>query len=107
MFFSMRSAIRHSTLPRSLADIERQRLAQIGQLCLCQPGKDPGVVHGQLAGLPHEVRQCGGKIHGMLTGARTDFERACAIRERLAQDLQDRAAIALTGLGKRLVHQRT
>ena len=46
-----------------------QRLAQIGQLCLRQPGKDPGVVHGQLAGLPDKVLQARGEIHGVLAGA--------------------------------------
>jgi hypothetical protein len=44
------------------------------------------------------MRKIRGEVHGMLPGARADFESSAGLREPLAQHLEDRLAIALASL---------
>jgi hypothetical protein len=52
---------------------------------------DADVVLGQVGGLPAQVRQRPGEVHGVLAGAAADLEDVAAVGEVLAQDGEDGA----------------
>jgi hypothetical protein len=55
--------------------------------------------------LPLQVRQVPREMHRVLSRARADLDDASAIGERRAQHLEDRALVALTGVGEWQIHQ--
>jgi hypothetical protein len=65
---------------------------------------DAVVVLGQVGGLPAQVRQRPGEVHGVLAGAAADLEDVAAVGEVLAQDGEDGVAVAVAGGGVWAVH---
>lgn len=68
------------------------------------PGLDAGVVLGQIAGLPHQVRQARRKVHAVLAGAATDFQHVGAAGQGVLQHGQDRGLVVGAGGGEDLAH---
>ena len=59
------------------------------------------MVLGEVARLPVQVRQGGGEVDGVLAGAGADFQDVVAMGEVLAEDGEDRVAVARGGRGVR------
>ncbi len=58
-----------------------------------------------VAGLPEKVRQMRREVHGVLAGAAADFEDLATAPQRVSQDREDRAFVALTCLGNLIAHE--
>src|SRR5690606_3668089 len=58
---------------------------------------DAGVPVRKVAGVPGELRQRGGEVHGVLAGAAADLEHRVAVAEPALEHGEDRFAIAFAG----------
>ncbi len=59
-----------------MCDIQRQRWLDIGESCVIDPGHNAGVIRGDIAGLPDQMRQLFREEHRVLPRAAADFQHA-------------------------------
>ena len=71
--------------PVAAGQVEQQRRAQVGRRVRGMPGAYAGVVLGQVAGLPDEVRQARREVHAVLARARADLQHLAAVGKGLPQ----------------------
>ena len=75
--------------------VEHQRRQQVRQLRRGAVGRDaPERIGIGVGRLPCQVRQRRGEVHGMLAGAARDLQHDPLRGQRLAQDREDRLAVA-------------
>jgi hypothetical protein len=72
--------VERSGRPRT-ADVERERLRQIGEPRFFEPEADSRQIRLEIGGLPQKLRQRGGEVHRVLPGAAADLEHTAPIGE--------------------------
>src|SRR5579862_109020 len=83
--------------PGLIAHVERDRSREVLGPFAPDPLDELRQILVQLARLPRELRQVSRKMHRVLSRAAADLEHTVAARELAAQDVEDRALVALAG----------
>ena len=84
--------------PWPATDIERDRSRDVRQRGLIEPGPDTGMILGQVARMPGEMRHHRCKMDSMLAGTAANLEHAAPAPEKRFDDGEDGIPVLITGL---------
>ena len=94
-------AVDLADVPGRLRDVDHDRRAQVRRALVEDALAQGRHRLGDLGRLPHDAGHRGREVHRVLAGTAADLEHMRAVGELPAQDLEDRALVAVAGVAVR------